>query len=156
MRWVVLAVAVVACKDREAPKSAEPPAKSAAVTAPVPARPVLPAPEADANTMPLTVDQAFSAQPVDASWKAATERELHQRLAHLSRPPSELECRRSQCKLTFVGDQPQLVKVMDELENEHALAGIAQSVMLTAVEPRPDGTLALHAYARFDRPQPEN
>jgi hypothetical protein len=152
-RWIVLAIVAVACRGRDTPKPTE--SGSAAVPKPIHTpQPTLPPPTADASTTAITVEQAFAAEPVDPVWKPDTEREIRKRLARLPRPPAEIECRRTECKLTFVGDQKQLMQAMDALEDERALAGIAQSVMLTAAEPRPDGTLALHAYARFDRPLP--
>ena len=148
-------VAILACRERAAPRPADP---VAAPAPPPPAtklpRPELPAPAADAALL-VTAAEVFAAEPVDTTWKSRTEHEIRKRLVHLPHPPTDLECRHSQCKLTFVGDNQELVQVMDELERERALNGLARSVLWTGAEPRPDGKLTMHAYASFDRPEPE-
>ena len=107
-----------------------------------PARPEL-APESDAGI--ATTEQVFAAESVDYAWKGRTEPEIRKRL--VKQTPAEIECRQTQCRLTFVGDTATLEHVLDDLS---PLAGFAHNVKLTAMQPRSDGKLELRVYARFE------
>jgi hypothetical protein len=154
MRWFVLGVALLGCRDhatpepRQAPTEAATPARSRSTPR---ARPELPAPAPGAHAPePAAVADRFAAEPVDPAWKATTEAEIRRRVPNAN----AIECRRTLCQITLVGTEHDLGSAMDQLETEQSLRGIAQSVLLTAPVRRADGNVALQAYARFVHDEP--
>ncbi|HTR56087.1 MAG TPA: hypothetical protein VMJ10_35665 [Kofleriaceae bacterium] len=150
-RWIWLAVAVVACRDREAPapKPAEPGVVAPVASSPPPgARPELTV-EVDAGPPPANAAEAFAAEPVDVAWKSTTEATLRTRLAHLHGGPPQLDCRHATCLVTVTASEHDARAAVDDLG---ALRSIAQAMMLTAPEQAADGKLTLRAYVRFERP----
>ncbi len=145
MRWPVLALLLVACRDKPVPAPAPAPTPTTAKPAVVTPAPALPAPEVpgDPNATPA---QLFAAEQPDPSWKATTEKTLNDRLAKSG--PWQIECRRSKCQLAVTGTRPELSRDIDQLQE---LRDIAQSVVLTRPDEQPDGKLALRAYLVFAR-----
>ena len=147
---ILLGITALACREKEPPKPATP--GSAAAPAHVAARPAA-APQApQAPALPVfgtggdgsgTPADRFSAEEVDASWKARTESDLHARYAKMHHPPAETECRTDMCRLTITGSEQDLAASVDELQGLH---DTAQSLMLTRPEPA-----KIVAYLQFDR-----
>jgi len=100
---------------------------------------------------PANQQEAYAAEPVDATWKAQTEATLRDKLARLPGGPPALDCRTTVCLVTLTASEHDVRAAVDELGALHA---IAQSMILTAPEPAGDGKLALHAYVQFQRPAP--
>jgi hypothetical protein len=144
MRWTVLALALIACRDKEVPPAAPPPGASTMPATVTPA-PALPVPEVpgDPNATPA---QLFAAEQPDPTWKASTEKTLNDRLAKSG--PWNVECRRSKCQLAVTGTRQELSRDIDQLQE---LRDIAQNVVLTRPDEQPDGKLALRAYLVFAR-----
>ncbi len=137
---------LLACRDREAPKPAEPGSKPT-VSHTQGARPELPAP-GPTHTGPLAIADAFAAEAADPAWQATAERDIRARVP----AASDVECHRTLCRITIVGSEHDIAAAIDQMESEASLRGIAKSVQLTAPE-KHDGKLALRAYATFDRPE---
>ncbi len=157
MRWILLGLALVACRDGSTPTATPEPARastgtgSAAPPTPAGPRPSLPALADAPPPEPQAIEDKFAAEPIDRFWKTNTEAEIRRRVPNAN----AIECHRSLCRITLVGNEHELATSMDQLESEQSLRGIAQSVMLTAPDKRPDGTLALRAYARFVHDEPD-
>ncbi len=109
-------------------------------------RPSLPAPEVPAEAGVLTVQQTFEHEPIDRFWRTNTESQVRHRLPSAS----DVECHQTICRVTVVGNEHDIASAVDLMETEQSLRGIAQTIVLTAPEKRPDGSFALRAYARFD------
>ena len=154
MRWVVLGVALLGCRDHATPKPQPAPAEAVAPgrarSAPG-ARPELPPPAPAGHAPePAAIADRFAAEAVDPAWKATTEAAIRRRVPNAN----AIECRRTLCQITLVGNERDLASAMDQLETERSLRGIAQSVLLTAPDRHADGTVALHAYAQFVHDEP--
>ncbi len=117
------------------------PAPGSAPTArpPAPALPPIDAP--DPRGLPPA--EGFAAEHEDRTWKAATEKTLHERLAKLPGGPPQIECKQTQCLLTFGGSEQDISRALDQLQQ---LQDIAQHVTLTR-----DGK-TMRAYLHFERP----
>lgn len=171
-RWpfivgITTIVAVVACRDKTAapkPRSSEgsgnlTPTGRAAISAPPgPAlgsgrpRPALPPAPAESAAPAPTASRVFEAETRDARWAPTAEAEIARRFKKLRGGALEsTECRHSQCRITVAGTEAEVAQTITELEGSRGLHGFAASVMLTAPERKPDGTIVLRAFARFDR-----
>jgi hypothetical protein len=155
--WPILLV-VTACRDGNPAKPAEQGSASApkhvAGTHQQPANPELPGaitPVAPSDGRLPTAAETFAAEPEDRDWKRATEPAVRKRVPRAA----EIECHQSTCRITFTGKMDMLSAELDQLESDASLKGIAQSVLLTAPEPREDGNFSIRAYARFERPSSE-
>jgi hypothetical protein len=155
MRWIFLWILVGACRDGSAPPPAPAPDRRAPVHAGSATggtetpRPILAAEQRE-STEPIpevTTEKAFEVEAVDRGWKTTTEAEVRRRVPSVT----DLECHTTMCKLTLVGNPRELTKVLDEIETERSLRGIADSILLGAPETRTDGTIAVRAFARFTR-----
>jgi hypothetical protein len=105
--------------------------------------PALPAIDAAPNP-DLTAEQQFAAEAPDATWKASTERTLHDRLAKTWK----IDCRTSQCQVEIAGNRQEVAHAIDQLQQ---LRDIARSVVLTRPDVGSDSNLVLHAYVKFER-----
>ena len=144
---ILLGITALACREKEPPKPATPgsaaaPAHVAGTPAPAPEAPELPVFGTGGGGSGTLADR-FSAEEVDASWKAKTESALHARYAKMRHPPNETECRTDMCRLTITGSEQDLAASVDELQGLH---DTAQSLMLTRPEPT-----KIVAYLQFDR-----
>jgi len=155
MRWILLGLALAACRDGSTPAATpdptaptRTPGTGSGASGP---RPSLAAPADAPPPEPAEIEDRFAAEPVDRFWKTNTEAEIRRRVPNAN----AIECHRTTCRITLVGSERELAAAMDQLETEKSLRGIAQSVLLTAPDKRPDGTLALRAYARFTHDEPE-
>lgn len=144
---ILLGITALACREKEPPKPATPgpaaaPVHSAAKPAAAPEAPALPVFGSGGGGSGTLADR-FSAEEVDASWKAKTESDLRARYAKMQHPPNETECRSDMCRLTITGSEQDLAASVDELQGLH---DTAQSLMLTRPEPT-----KIVAYLQFDR-----
>jgi hypothetical protein len=96
-RWL-LALALCGCKEREAPRAADPPNPASPAAATPAARPRPELALADAEVAP-----GFDHEPVDPAWQAETERALEREL-----PGAKIECRRTQCRITIMAGEGEL------------------------------------------------
>lgn len=153
MRWLALAVAWTACRDKPSPApNPEPAPPTAQRPAPAPApRPELAPADAAGPIVPpgaRSPDQLFADEPIDGAWKASTEQEVRAHLSpRLGKP--QVECRRTTCRLVITGSRQELSAAFDDLQQLHK---IAKSVTFTGTEQRPDGKYALRAFLGFERP----
>ncbi len=151
MRTVAIALLVVgACRERTpAPAPSKDPAPAAThaafgAPAPTPAgpRPTLPDVPLDAAASPpSSVAGEFDAEPIDRFWRTNTEATIRRHMANLS----ELECHKTLCQITATGSEAEVERAFD------GMRGVTDSLLFTAPDIRPDGTVALRAYARFTR-----
>jgi len=137
------------------PEPAAPPAPAperTAVPTPQPSLPTTDRPTPALPKAPTPVD-LYAHEQRDVEWAKETEREIEKKLAHLSGASlEETECHQTQCKLTLTSaDEKGLGAALGVLQSPQGLVGLASSMMLTAPTKRADGTLALNAYATFER-----
>jgi hypothetical protein len=96
--------------------------------------------------------EAFEAEVRDVEWAKSTERGIKQRFKNVRGAAlREAECRQSRCRLTLAGSENEVSQAIADLEGARGLTGFAASVILTAPERKPDGSLELRAFAVFDR-----
>lgn len=121
-----------------------------------PDRPVLPevgprAPLPDGGTP--TLAQLYANEPRDLDWGPRTEKEIAHQLAHMKGGSLDnAECHVSHCELTLSSsDEKGMQVAIGELEAKRGLAGIATTMMLTAPDRHPDGSLVLRVFASFVR-----
>jgi hypothetical protein len=100
-------------------------------------------PEAASDAAPeiTGVAQTFDAEPIDRFWRSNTEATIRAHMPHLA----DLECHQTLCRLTATGAEADVERSFE------AMRGVSDSLLFTAPETRPDGTIALRAYARFTR-----
>ena len=148
--WIFLG----ACRDGSRPPPAPAPAPAPAqpaATATATPRPTLAAPEPEPGPIPdVPIAKTFETEAVDRSWKTTTEAEIRRRVPSAT----GVDCHTTLCKITFVGTERELRKVLDDIETERSLRGIAESILLGAPEKRDDGTIAVRAFARFAHQEP--
>ncbi len=144
-----------AATNPETPALATPPSPTPAIAQHAPDRPALP--DLLHGQLPdggiPTLAQLYAAEPRDADWGPRTEKEIEHQLAHLTGGTLDnTECHLSQCELTLSStDEGGMQHAIGELEAKRGLAGIAQSMMLTAPDRHADGSLVLHVFASFVR-----
>ncbi len=104
---------------------------------------------------PATTDateDGFAAEPPDKRWAATTELEIARRWKKVRGARlAETECRHTQCRITIVGNEAELGTTIADLEGPRGMKGYAQNVLLTAPTKRPDGSIELRAYLKFER-----
>jgi hypothetical protein len=155
MRWILPWIFLGACRDGStpsptpAPDHATPQRAGSAAGTPRPTL-VVDEPGSAATIPDVPIDKTFETEAVDRFWKTNTEAEIRRRVP----TANGIECHTTLCKLTFVGSERELRKVLDEIETERSLRGIAESIVLGAPEKRDDGTIAVRAFARFAHPEP--
>ncbi len=115
--------------------------------------PVPGAPEPDAAPHPSR-ENGFDAEPRDASFADAHEREIDRRVAALKAPDgvkvAPTECRVDQCRITFTAsDDRALGRFVGQLESSDGLGGYAQMMVLEAITDTSDGNRQERVYARF-------
>lgn len=108
------------------------------------------APEIDAGPAAPLVE--FEAQSRDPAWAQTTEREIKTRFAKVRGGKLDaMECRQSACRLTISGSEGDVGQTIADLESPRGLHGFAKTIILSAPEKRPDGSIVLRATAVFDR-----
>jgi len=127
-----------------------PPVPSPPRDRPRPALPDKPPPSLPADA---TADQKFDAEPIDRAWASTTQIALAERLKTVSNVKAT-ECHTLQCRIVVVGTQREVGKSIELLTSDRALHSFARTILLTAPTKRDDTTLELHAFAQFDRPDP--
>ena len=115
--------------------------------------PIPGAPEPDAAPHP-SLENGFDAEPRDASFADAHEREIDRRVAALKAPDgvavAKTECRVDQCRITFTAaDDRALGRFVGQLESSDGLGGYAQMMVLEAITDTSDGKRQERVYARF-------
>jgi hypothetical protein len=155
---IVLAFALVGCKDGSAPatvSSAPAHAAPEVVTTPQGPRPSLPPPHVEQPPVPpQKLAQEFDGESIDRFWKTNTEAEIRRRVP----AANAIECHQTLCRITLAGSESDVTAQSEQLGaasegDKHSLNGIVGSIVLTAPDKHADGTLELRAYARFEHPQ---
>lgn len=150
---VAISAITLGCGEKSTPTAGSGSSEAQALTkvaAPAPptladARPALPEPH-------VTADAAFAAQTRDPEWAPTTETEIKRRFKKVRGGRLEdAECRQSQCRLVITGSEGDVGKTIADLESDRGLHGFATTILLTAPETQPDGTLVLRAFATFER-----
>ena len=96
--------------------------------------------------------EAFESESRDADWAKSTERRIKQRFKNVRGGTLHAaECRQTRCQLTITGSENQVAQAIEDLGSARGLTGFADSVLLTAPERKPDGSLELRAFAVFAR-----
>jgi hypothetical protein len=96
--------------------------------------------------------EVFESEVRDADWAKSTERGIKQRFKNVRGATlRETECRQSRCRLMITGSENEVSQAIADLEGARGLTGFATSVLLTAPERKPDGSLELRAFAVFER-----
>lgn len=102
--------------------------------------------------MPPAASETFESETRDADWAGPTERGIKQRFKNVRGAKLRAaECRESRCRLTIAGTEAEVSQTIADLEGKRGLSGFAKSVLLTAPERKPDGSLELRAFAVFER-----
>ncbi|HEY4240881.1 MAG TPA: hypothetical protein VGM88_13755 [Kofleriaceae bacterium] len=97
-------------------------------------------------------DQAFEAEQRDGDWAPGTEAEIHKRFQLIRGSKlTSVECRDTECRLILDGSQADLQRTIADLEGAHGLHGYAHDLLLTMPKTNADGSVTLHAFARFNR-----
>ena len=146
----VVAIAVAACKDKQAAAPAEKPVSGAQTPGPErPRTPGVPGPDPGPSAPAPSLDVAFDAETEDAAWSSATE----QAIAAVAPDLGDVTCKRMQCRATVsAATETELAAKLDQLQSEESLRGLdgAQNVLLTAPETT-GGKTAMKIYVRFER-----
>jgi hypothetical protein len=99
-----------------------------------------------------SADGTFEAQARDDGWARRTEADLQKRMKNIRGGKlDDIECRETMCRIIVIGSEAEVAKTVDELESPRGLSGYAKSLLLTAPERKPDGSIVLRLYPRFDR-----
>ena len=145
LTWlIVVGIAAVGCKDRQAAKSAEATAHATPGSGSTVAQPQ---PRPPAPTLPP--DELFAGEGDDSVWGRWAEDEIHRVAPQLT----EVACKHTVCRATVTATtEAELVAATEKLQTPESLmaAREAQSLKLTQPVAR-DGKLAMTIYLRFDR-----
>lgn len=134
-----------------APRGAIAAPEGPTVPADTPADAAAPTPILPPSTTSAAED-AFAAETADKRWAATTELEITRRWKKVRGARlADTECRHTQCRITIVGSEAELGTTISELEGPRGMRGYAQNVLLTAPTKRPDGSIELRAYLKFER-----
>ncbi len=143
--WLIVLV-LAGCRDKPAAPAAPPtpapaPAPDKPVAAPSrpPPTPALPSLDGGVDPRGLPPAESFAAEQEDRAGKQGMEKTLRERLAMLPGGAPQIECRQTQCLLTFGADNPRAIDQLQQLQD------LAQNVVLT----REGDTI--RAYLRFER-----
>ncbi|MCW5806253.1 MAG: hypothetical protein KIT31_28060 [Deltaproteobacteria bacterium] len=165
-RWPVLvgipalsAALAAACRQPSDSAPSREPEPTPAARVAAPAQPELPGSAAPVPPPKLPppppsrpAAETFAEETRDPTWAAPTEAALAQRLAKVRGGKiAGTECRHSQCQITLAGTPGEIKKSIADLESHRGLHGFARTLVLTAPEKKPNGSLLLRAYAVFER-----
>lgn len=161
---IVAALLIASCrepKESPAPAPAAPESSGSARAIEAPAAPKLP--EADAAVAvpalpaldaPAIGDAVadFDRQTRDPAWAPKTEKAIRERFAKVRGGKLQAtECRESACRLEIAGSEGDIGQAIADLESPRGMHGFAKTIILSAPERKPDGTVVLRATATFER-----
>jgi hypothetical protein len=138
LTWlIVVGIAAVGCKDRQAGKSARATPGSGSSS-------VAPQPRPEAPTLPP--DKIFSDEATDSAFVEWAGQTLRDRAPQLE----DVSCKRTMCRGTVTAaSETELADKVEKLQTRESLLGVADSIKLTGVVRR-DDRFAMTIYVTFD------